>query len=69
MTKTVHICPKCGSDDIKSLNVGSNPNSFTSFRLPDTFECNECDYSGIFLLVDEGEVEEVRKEIKKGDKK
>ena len=56
------ICPKCGSVDVQIDNSMHG----SAYGLPSVFECKDCGFtSSFFPEVDEKEIEEFRKKIKK----
>jgi len=55
----VHICPKCGSTDVKSILLFSPLMANTS-----AFVCKNCDYNGICPEIEVSQIEKFRKRLK-----
>ena len=54
------ICPKCGNIDLPAVT------NFAQMLAPVPEKCRKCNYTGLFPEIDINEIEEFRKEIKKG---
>ncbi|MFO8015598.1 MAG: hypothetical protein R6U32_00690 [Candidatus Woesearchaeota archaeon] len=68
--KEVRVCPKCGS---ARKSQSDDPNSGRSFAggvsHSGHYRCMDCGYKGIFPVVDESELENFRKDLKKAGEK
>lgn len=62
-TKEVLICPKCGSLRLERIN---NPGDIVMGEVSskNTFECRDCNYTGLTPTIDRTDIESFRKELK-----
>jgi Zn ribbon nucleic-acid-binding protein len=62
--KKLFVCPKCGSTDAKTPMIYEGGVGRLQPNI-DIRKCGDCGYQGPFLKINEDELEEVKKKIKK----
>ena len=63
--KSVRVCPKCGSTNHIHLKKGPDDTYFVaSIRGSNYYDCLDCNFSGVFPLIDKNKLDSFRKSLK-----